>query len=219
MSHRTHQIHLKILRPDEQILHNCSSHPIIHLEEHLFYFLGLLIPFVAMIFLARAGVFKDFVMTAWFLYACYGLVLTTYFFIKGVNFELGGCVITNQRLLLFGYTGLWQAVEREILPNKIEDFKIEKKGLLSLLFNTACIHITTSNRQTTTLWYVIDPEKIQDAYATLAKSSSAQTPSHSGEAAWIDEALGHPKDKSINLDAHRQGMIHNIADVFKDNKK
>lgn len=219
MSHRTHQIHLRILRENEKILHNCSSHPIIHLAEHLFYFLGLLIPFVAMILLARAGVFKEFVMSAWFLFACYGLILTTYFFIKGVNFELGGCVITDQRLLLFGYEGLWQAVEREILPNKIEDFKIVKKGLLSLLFNTACIYICTSNRETDVLYHVIEPEKIRDAYAAMVKSSLNRPASPTGEAAWIDEALGHPQDSSVNLNAHRAGMIHNIADVFKGKKK
>jgi hypothetical protein len=176
MGHRDHKIHLKLLRENEQVLHNCSSHPVIHLVEHLFYFLGVLIPLVVMIFLTHYGIFKSSVMTAWFLFACYGLILTTYFFIKGVNFELGGCVITNQRVLRFGYIGLWQAVEREIPPNKIEDFKIIKKGLLSLLFDTACIYITTSNRETDTLFHVVDPEKIRDAYAIMVQSYSDHQP-------------------------------------------
>lgn len=176
MSHRSHQIHLKILRENEHVLHNCSSHPLIHLEAHLFYFIGLLLPLAGMIYLSQAGVFKGAVMTAWFLFTCYGLTLTTYFFVKGVNWELGGCVITDQRLLLFGYVGLWQAVEREIPPNKIEDFKIVKKGLMSLLFDTACIHICTLNREPDILYHVVDPEKIRDAYATLIKSYRHLTP-------------------------------------------
>lgn len=219
MSHRTHQIHLKILRENEQVLHNCSSHPIIHLEAHLFYFLGVLIPLVVLIFVSQSDVSRETTLLAWFLYTCYGLILTTYFFIKGVNWELGGCVITNQRLLRFGYHGLWQAVEREILPNKIEDFKIEKKGLLSLLFGTACIYITTANRQTEILYHIVDPEKVRDAYATMVKLAANRAPQPGVSAktdgtAWIDEALSSPE-----LEKHRQGTKNAIADVFRGKKR
>lgn len=218
MSHRTHQIHLKILRENEQVLHNCSSHPIIHLLAHLYYFIGVLLPMIALIFLTRSNVDRDTVLLAWFLYTCWGLVLTTYFFVKGVNWELGGCVITNQRVLRFGYHGLWQAVEREIAPNKIEDFKIEKQGLFSLLFGTACIYITTSNRQTDVLYHIVDPDKVRDAYATMVKLASGRAPQEKkaaeSEAAWIDEALGTP-----NLEKHRQDTKHAIADVFRGKQK
>ena len=143
---------------------------------------------------------------------------------KGVNFELGGCVITNQRLLLFGYKGLWQAVEREILPNKIEDFKIEKKGFMSLLFNTAYIFIHTSNNQINRLRWVIEPEKIQNAYAMMVKSytmnrsggATAAKEGHDAQGAgWIDDALGNSGGAELNLEAHRQGMIGEIGDIFK----
>jgi len=175
--HKHHQIKLKNLRENERVLHNCSSHSTYHLKIHLLYFLGLLIPLMGLIFLTPSSATQSTVMTAWFLYSCFGLMLTTYYFIRGVNFELGGCVITNQRVLRFGYTGLWQAVEREILPNNIEDFKIEKRGLMSLFFDTANIHIYTSNRQTTVLRFIIEPEKISEAYATMMKSTSDHTQS------------------------------------------
>lgn len=170
--HKHHQIQLKNLRENEQVLHNCSSHSIYHLKIHFYYFLGLLIPLMGLIFLTPAAATQNNVMTAWFLYTCYGLALTTYYFVKGVNFQLSGCVITNQRVLRFGYTGLWQAVEREILPNNIEDFKIIKRGLMSLFFNTANIYIYTANRHTTVLRFIIEPEKISEAYATMMKSVS-----------------------------------------------
>lgn len=170
--HRHHQIQLKNLRENEQVLHNCSSHSTYHLKMHLFYFLGLLIPFLGLIFLIPSAATQTTTTTAWFLYTCFGLVLTTCYFIKGVNFELGGCVITNQRVLRFGYTGLWQAVEREILPKNIEDFKIVKRGLMSLFFNTANIYIYTANRHTTVLRFIIEPEKVSEAYATMMKSDS-----------------------------------------------
>jgi hypothetical protein len=128
---------------------------------------------MGLIFLTPSAATQTTITTAWFLYTCFGLVLTTYYFVKGVNFELGGCVITNQRVLRFGYTGLWQAVEREILPNNIEDFKIMKRGLMSLFFGTANIYIYTANRQTTVLRFIIEPEKISEAYATMMKSVSA----------------------------------------------
>ena len=176
MSHKTHQIHLKLLREDEHVLHNCSSHLVIHLQEHLFYVLGVLIPLVVLFFVGQSGVARETMMTAWFLYTCYGLVLTTYFFVKGVNFELGGCVVTNQRVLRFGYIGLWQTVEREIPPNKIEDFKIVKRGLLSFLFGTANIYIATSNRTVDELHHIIEPEKVRDAYAAMVKSSTGRSP-------------------------------------------
>ncbi len=170
--HKHHQIQLKNLRENEQVLHNCSSHSIYHLKMPFLYFLGLLIPLIGLVFLIPSAATQNTVRTAWFLYTCYGLTLTTYYFVKGVNFQLGGCVITNQRVLRFGYTGLWHAVEREILPNNIEDFKIMKRGLMSLFFNTANIHIYTANRQTTVLRFLIEPEKISEAYATMMKYAS-----------------------------------------------
>jgi len=170
--HKHHQIQLKNLRENEQVLHNCSSHSTYHLKIHFYYFLGLLIPLLGLIFLIPAAATQKTITTAWFLYACFGLTLTTYYFVKGVNFELGGCVITNQRVLRFGYTGLWQAVEREIIPKNIEDFKIEKRGMMSLFFDTANIYIYTANHHTTVLRFIIEPEKISEAYATMMKSVS-----------------------------------------------
>jgi hypothetical protein len=170
--HKHHQIQLKNLRENEQVLHNCSSHSTYHLKIHSYYFLGLLIPLMGLIFLIPSAATQETIMTAWFLYTCFGLALTTYYFIKGVNFELGGCVITNQRVLRFGYTGLWQAVEREIIPKNIEDFKIVKRGLMSLFFNTANIYIYTANHHTTVLRFIIEPEKISEAYAIMMKSVS-----------------------------------------------
>jgi hypothetical protein len=169
--HKNHQIQLKNLRENERVLHNCSSHSTYHLKIHLFYFVGLLIPMAGLIFLPL-NLSKETALAAWFLFTCYGLMLTTYYFVKGVNFELGGCVITNQRVLRFGYTGLWQAVEREILPRNIEDFKIVKRGLMSLFFNTANIYFYTANQQTDVLRFIIEPEKISEAYATMMKSIS-----------------------------------------------
>ncbi len=178
--HKHHQIQLKNLRENEQVLHNCSSHSTYHLiKVHFYYFLGLLIPLLGLIFLTPSAATQTTITTAWFLYTCYGLALTTYYFVKGVNFELGGCVITNQRVLRFGYTGLWQAVEREIIPKNIEDFKIEKRGLMSLFFNTANIYIYTANHHTTVLRFIIEPEKISEAYATMMKSSSGHLYSQS----------------------------------------
>lgn len=224
-AHKQHQIRLKNLREGEQVLHNCSSHPIIHLKQPLAYGLAVVIPLVVLMLMGNAGALEGIGAFAWFLYSCYGLILTTIFFVKGVNFELGGCVITNQRLLRFGYKGMWQAVEREILPNKIEDFKIEKKGLMSLFFNTAYIYIHTSNNQIDRLRWVIEPEKIQNAYATMVKGyreiHSGTTSSKEGTAGWIDEALGGGEAGSaaLNLETHRRDMIGEIGDVFKGKKR
>ena len=168
--HKHHQIQLKNLRENERVLHNCSSHSMYHIKFHFPYLLGLLIPAIGLIFLSLSSTTSETVMTAWFLYTCFGLILTTYYFIRGVNFEMGGYVITNQRVIGFGYIGLWQAVEREILPKNIEDFKIIKGGLMSLFFSTANIHIYTANRQTAVLRFIINPEKVSEAYATMMKS-------------------------------------------------
>lgn len=232
VGHRHHQIHLKNLREGEQVLHNCSSHALIHLKQPLAYLLWVLLPLVALVLLNGTDVVEENRAMAWFLYMCYGLVMTTVYFVKGVNFELGGCVITNQRLLRFGYKGLWQAVEREILPNKIEDFKIEKKGFMSLFFNTAYIYIYTSNGQTDRLRWVIEPEKVQNAYALMVKTHSGRShlPAEGTEdatggggdskgAGWIDEAFSDAVDTGLNLETHRQGMIGEIGDVFKGKKR
>lgn len=219
--HRHHQIELKNLRQGERVLHNCSSHSIIHLKQPLLYAVEAGILLIALVLFGNADVFRDNGVVVWFLYSCYGLILTTIFFVKGVNFELGGCVITNQRLLMFGYKGLWQAVEREIPPGKIEDFKIEKKGLMSLLFNTAYIYIHTSNNQIDRLRWVIEPEKIQNAYALMVKShaSGAHSIPDSKDVGWIDDALRGAEDQGLNLETHRQGMIGQIGDVFKGKKR
>jgi len=180
VGHKHHQIQLKNLRENEQILHNCSSHSTYQLLKiYFFYFLGLLLPLLGLIFLMPSAATQKTITTAWFLYTCYGLVLTTYYFVKGVNFEMGGYVITNQRVLGFGYIGLWQAVEREILPKNIEDFKIIKRGLMSLFFDTANIHIYTANRQTAVLRFIINPEKVSEAYAMMMRSASGNLHSQS----------------------------------------
>ncbi|MDH5596708.1 MAG: hypothetical protein OEY44_01280 [Candidatus Peregrinibacteria bacterium] len=163
--HKHHEIQLKNLRENERVLHNCSSHFTYHIKIHLLYLLGLTIP-LGIIMLSPLA--KE--TTAWFLYSCFGLTLTTYYFIKGVNFELGGCIITNQRVLRFGYTGLFQKVEREILPRNIEDFKIIKRGLSSILFGTANIYFYTANQQTDILRFIIEPDRVSEAYATMMKS-------------------------------------------------
>lgn len=222
---RQHQIKLKNLRPHEQVLHNCTSHPVIHLRVHFYYLMWLLLPFVGLLLLDGNGVLKEARMIVWFLYSCYALIMTTYYFVRGVNFELGGCVITNQRLLRFGYKGLMQSVEREILPHNIEDFKVEKRGVLSVLFNTGFIYITTSNHQTDVLRYVIQPEKVQEAYATMAKadhhvsvesepSSDKEPPTEPGSS-WIDDAIGQPEKDDFNPEGYRKGMIDHIGNVFK----
>lgn len=190
--HKHHQIQLKNLRENEQVLHNCSSHVSYHIKIHLVYVLGLLIPLTVLMFSSLGSV------TSWFLYSCWGLTLTTYYFVKGVNFELGGCVITNQRVLRFGYTGLWQAVEREILPRNIEDFKIVKKGLSSLFLNTANIYFYTSNHETTILRFIIEPEKISEAYATMMKS------------------ISDPHDRQP-IDSHSPAQTTVISDIKQEN--
>lgn len=198
--HKHHQIQLKNLRENERVLHNCSSHSSYHIKIHLFYVLGLLIPMMVLMLSPLASV------TAWFLYSCWGLMLTTYYFVKGVNFELGGCVITNQRVLRFGYTGLFQAVEREILPRNIEDFKIIKRGLSSAFFNTANIYFYTANGQTDVLRFIIEPEKISEAYATMMKSIS--NPQYSQP---IDSH--NPTQNTVISDIKQENPLNQPAEV------
>ncbi|MFH0837664.1 MAG: hypothetical protein V1880_00140 [Patescibacteria group bacterium] len=207
-SHRQHQIQLKNLRENERVLHNCSSHSTYHLKIHTFYVLGLLIPAIGLIFLSPSGATRNTIMTAWFLFSCYGLILTAYFFIKGVNFEMGGCVITNQRVLRFGYTGLWQAVEREIMPKNIEDFKIIKRGLMSLFFGTANIYFYTSNHQTDILRFIIEPEKVSEAYAIMMKAASNQ--SYSQQSAWSG-----PSQATVINDVRRGNPANATTEVFR----
>lgn len=218
---QNHQIQLKNLRDHEVILHNCSSHPIIHLKPHLYYLASVLIPLGILLFMDQQEMLRQARSTIWFLYTCYGLWMTAAFFVKGVNFELGGCVITNQRLLRFGYKGLLHTVEREILPKNISDFKIEKKGILSFLFNTATIYIYTANNQIDVLRHLIDPTKIQDAYAEMVhfqgekprEEKMGDSPLPSTD--WIEEALASSGAGELNMDQHRKGMIGDIGNVFK----
>ena len=220
---KNHPIQLKNLRENEVILHNCTSHPLIHLKSHLFYIATVLLPFVGIMIMDQRDLLEPSRQIVWFLYACYGLLMTVIFFVKGINFELGGCVITNQRLLRFGYRGLIHAVEREILPKNISDFKVEKQGILSFLFNTATISIYTANNQIDVLRHVMEPVKIQDAYAKMARFDSEDEdddnpqmmiqPTPTG-ADWIEQALTESKEE-LNMEHHRKGMIGTIGNVFK----
>jgi hypothetical protein len=140
-----------------------------HFKNFVFYLIWISMPAMILIILSLTDNLGESSTIIWFFYACYGLFMTTYFFVKGVNWELGGCVITNQRLLRFGYKGLIQATEREILPRSIEDLKVVKKGLLSFIFNTAYIYIYTTNREVDVLRDVIEPQKIRQAYAEMVR--------------------------------------------------
>ncbi|MDP3975685.1 MAG: hypothetical protein Q8P95_02095 [bacterium] len=225
MGLRSHKIILKSLREGEEVLHNCSGHPLMHLRLPLLFAMSVFLPFLALFFLSTGGGIDDVGArnVLWFLYSCYGLIMTTYFFVRCVNAQLSGCVITNQRLLRFGYKGLSQIIEREILPNKVEDFKVEKKGLLSLLSDTAYVYIFTANGEREVLRNVIQAREIQEAFSKMVKlhhqsnqgSSAGQKQKTGGEAAWIDDALGQSKGKVFDVEEQREEMIKDIGEVFK----
>ncbi|MDZ4217001.1 MAG: hypothetical protein U1C97_01625, partial [Candidatus Gracilibacteria bacterium] len=138
------------------------------------YIISLLLPFIALFFLVSSGVLDNVqvVDQLWLAYGLYGLILTVYFFVKCVNFELGGVVITTQRVLCFGYIGLFQVVERDILPNKLEDVQILKRGFLSMFFDAADVHIHTSTGETEELDSVIDSKRIQSLLAELFRNAT-----------------------------------------------
>lgn len=226
MSFRNHKIHLSLLRQDEQVLYNCTSHWLVHLRLPFLYLLSLALPLLALLLMQQSGTATSSLMTVlWFLFACYGLVMTTSFFLRSVNFELGGCVITNQRVLRFGFRGLSQMIEREILPNKIEDVKIIQKGFLGLISDVAEVRIHTSTNEVELLKNVIEPQKIRKAFAELVvlskASSSASSPMNDQdeEESWIDDALGQSHGHAFDVDSHRDDMVDQIGDVFRSRDK
>jgi len=226
MSLRSHQIELSILREGERVLHNCTSHWLIHLRLPLLFLITILLPFMAIFFMIGAGLISDPAVQnlIWFLFCLYGLLTTSYFFLRTVNFELGGCVITNQRVLRFGYTGLSTMVEREILPNKIEDVKVEKRGLLSMVSDTAYVSIHTSNNSVEVLRNVIQARKIQEVFSDLLRNFGKKpedkpaAPTSSSAEAWIDDALGQTEGEEFDVEEHRGKTIGKIGEVFRGPK-
>lgn len=228
MALRSHHVQLSQLREGEEILHNCTSHWFKHLKLPFLYLFSILLPFLAFFFLISSSVVSEESSTnvLWFLFSSYALAMTAYFFVRSVNFELGGCVITNQRVLRFGHKGLSQVVERDILPNKIEDVKVVKKGILSLFFDVADIHIYTSNNEIEKLINVIDSRKIQSIFSELLskygrgkvvssqEAQPAQAEKH--QSVWIDDALGESKGEVFDADAHREETIGQIGEVFRN---
>jgi len=226
MSLREHKIELSLLREGEKVLHNCTSHWFIHMKLPLLFLISILLPFIALFFMMSADVISDSstLNLSWFLYSSYGLLMASYFFVRAVNSQLSGCVITNQRMLRFGYKGLYQMVERDILPNKIEDVKIVKKGMSSVLFDMADVRIHTANNEIETLRNVIDSRKIQEAFANMIRNYrppaadkqevSEKKPITEG---WIDDALGETKGELFDFDSeeHRKEFIGKIGDVFR----
>ena len=223
MSFRDHLITLSLLRDGEKVLHNCSSHWLIHMKNPLLYLISLLIPFLGVFAIVSGNILADehTISLFWFVYALFGLVMTTYFFVRSINFELGACVITDQRVLRFGYRGLSEMIEREILPQKIEDVKIVRKGMMSLLFDSADVLIHTSNNEVETLKNIIDSRKIQSVFSqilsqNIKKSDDPITPSNVDHSEWIDDALGTSKGESFDVDEHRDDTIGQIGDVFRN---
>jgi hypothetical protein len=223
MALKNHQINLSLLREGEEVLHNCTSHWLVHMKLPLLYLITLLIPFFALYALIAVQTIDDplIIDSFWLVYTWFGLMMTTYFLIKTVNFELGGCVITNQRVLRFGYRGLSQMVEREILPKKIEDVKVVKKGILSFLFDAADVLIHTSNNEIEKLRNVMQSRKIQKIFSEMfSQQGTKATVSETNEstvssAEWIDDALGQSKLDDFNEKAHRDDVIDKIGGVFR----
>ena len=132
-------------------------------------------------------------------------------------------MITNQRVLRFGYKGFSQAVERELLLNKIEDVKVVKSGFWSLFFDVADVKIHTSNNQIETLRNILDSRKIQhvlsDLLAQIApKIHSDDKKPTPQDSEWIDDALGQSQGKVFDPDEHRDETIGKIGDVFRGDK-
>lgn len=227
MSLRSHKVQLSLLREGEEILHNCTSHWFRHLKLPVMYLIGVLLPFIAF-YLLIAGSFIREEYTAdvlWFLYSSYALAATVYFFLRSVNFELGGCVITNQRILRFGHKGLAQMVERDIMPNKIEDVKVVRQGMLSMFFDMADIKIHTANNEIEVLHNVIDSRKIQNIFTEMLSKygKTVQKESKGGDSGpdsgWIDDALGQSQGEAFDVDEHREEIIEDIGDVFREGKR
>jgi hypothetical protein len=223
MALKNHQINLSLLREGEEVMHNCTSHWLVHLRLPLLYLISLLIPFLAVFALISSQTVDDpiIVDSFWMIYSWFGLIITTYFFVRAINFELGGCVITNQRILRFGYKGLSEMVEREILPKKIEDVKIVKKGILSFLFDAADVLIHTSNNEVERLKNVMESRKIQKIFSDIFSQQGSEAQVMEGKSdvdqseTWIDDALGQSEGQTFDENAHRDDMIDQIGDVFR----
>lgn len=217
---KTHQIRLSLLREDEKILHNCSSHWSIHLRLPLLYLLFLGIPFVAFYFLQSSGLVTaiESIKTLWFLFSIYGLILTVGFFLRNLNFELGGCVITDQRVLRFGFKGISQMVEREILPQKIEDVKIVKKGIRCLFFDAADVLLHTSTGEVEVLKQVMESGKIKKIFSDMFAGTSKKVESVNKDqnSAWIDDALGKSEVSSFDESLHREETVGQIGEVLRN---
>lgn len=227
MTKKQHNIDLQLLREGEEVLHNCSSHAVIHLKLPALFLVILAIPYLAVFFLVSGEVITESSSVAfvWFLYAVFGLIASAVFWMRTMNFEMGGCVITNQRVLRFGFRGLSNMVEREILPNKIEDVKVVRKGMMSMLFGAADVLIHTSNGEVETLRSVTEAKKIQETFSQLLSSlgkkpaSSGNSPENTSEGTWIDDALGQTEGEAFDVDEHREDTIDQIGDVFRNGKQ
>ncbi len=228
MAFKDHEIKLSLLREGEEVLHNCTSHWLIHLKYPVLYLITLFIPFIAIFALISSQTIDDQIVidSFWIVYCWYALIMSCYFFIRTINFEMGGCVITNQRVLRFGYKGLSQMVEREILPKKIEDVKIVKKGVMSFLFDAADVLIHTSTNEIEKLEKVMQSRKIQkifsDMFAQQGTDASVSESSEKDESSeWIEDALGQSKIRAFDEKAHRSDVVDKIGNIFrsKDSEK
>jgi len=212
-----------MLREGERVLHNCSSHWLIHLKIPFIYIFSIVVPFLVILLFLYTGVITEDLTRQyiWFFYSSYSLVMTISFFLQNVNFELGGCIITNQRVLRFGYKGLSQFIERELLPNKIEDVKVVKRGFLPLFFDAADVRIHTSSNEVEILKNVIDSKKVQKVFSELLSSYGKGQKKADFESDgkkqddWIDDALGESKGEVFDMEDHRDDMIDEIGDVFR----
>lgn len=137
-------------RPDEQVILVNHRHWIAYLPDVLFGIVGAVAPFIILAVLPMADVDVASSPTRNILivtYSLWFLALTTWLFVRWLDYYLDLCVITDSRVVDIDQFGLFRRNVAELEFEEVQDVTVTKSGILAAIFNFGHIEIQTAGEK------------------------------------------------------------------------
>ncbi len=174
-------------RSDEQVILVSHRHWIAYAPDMLFGIVGAIAPFIVLAVLPMADVDVASSPTRNILVVAYSLwffALTTWLFIRWLDYYLDLCVITDSRVVDIDQFGLFRRNVAELEFDEVQDVTVTKSGILAAVFNFGHIEIQTAGEKRNFFYNTVpNPEYI---VSVLSQSRDSFT---SGKRMTVDEPM------------------------------
>lgn len=153
------------LNSDEKVILNVRKHWFVYLAEGIVVFFLMILPLVALKFIEVLSFLQisgsSFLLFV-FLSSLWTLFCWNIFFILWTNNFLDMLIVTDKRVIDIEQISLFHRDASSFYLDRIEDITVERRGLLSNVFNYGHIHIQTAGEdRELMIHHVGEPERVR----------------------------------------------------------